>query len=138
MNAAAEVSSFGTEKLSKLMLKFSIPCVLSLLVSALYNHRRSDLYRQQRAEYARQRGHGRRFPVFHHRAGFCLVLRRRLRRISEYLSGQKDMQSADKAIGTRRHGHAADQPAADRGGIPAQSAAADAVRRFGKQPRDGD
>ena len=37
MNAAAEVSSFGTEKLSKLMLKFSIPCVLSLLVSALYN-----------------------------------------------------------------------------------------------------
>ena len=37
MNTAAEVSSFGTEKLSKLMLKFSIPCVLSLLVSALYN-----------------------------------------------------------------------------------------------------
>ena len=34
----AENSQFlGTEKLSKLMLKFSIPCVLSLLVSALYN-----------------------------------------------------------------------------------------------------
>lgn len=27
----------GTEKISKLMLKFCIPCVLSLLVSALYN-----------------------------------------------------------------------------------------------------
>ena len=27
----------GEEKISKLMLKFSIPCVLSLLVSALYN-----------------------------------------------------------------------------------------------------
>lgn len=27
----------GTEKISKLMVKFSIPCVLSLLVSALYN-----------------------------------------------------------------------------------------------------
>lgn len=27
----------GTEKISKLMLKFSIPCILSLLVSALYN-----------------------------------------------------------------------------------------------------
>ena len=34
---AAESSSLGTEKLSKLMLKYSIPCVLSLLVSALYN-----------------------------------------------------------------------------------------------------
>ena len=27
----------GKEKISKLMLKFCIPCVLSLLVSALYN-----------------------------------------------------------------------------------------------------
>lgn len=27
----------GKERISKLMLKFSIPCVLSLLVSALYN-----------------------------------------------------------------------------------------------------
>lgn len=33
-----EQSNFlGTEKIPKLMLKFSIPCVLSLLVSALYN-----------------------------------------------------------------------------------------------------
>ncbi len=33
-----EQSDFlGTEKISKLMLKFCIPCVLSLLVSALYN-----------------------------------------------------------------------------------------------------
>lgn len=33
-----EQSKFlGTEKISKLMLKFCIPCVLSLLVSALYN-----------------------------------------------------------------------------------------------------
>ncbi len=27
----------GTEKMSKLIIKFSIPCILSLLVSALYN-----------------------------------------------------------------------------------------------------
>ena len=33
-----ESSKFlGTEKISRLMLKFSLPCVLSLLVSALYN-----------------------------------------------------------------------------------------------------
>ena len=33
-----EQSSFlGREKLGKLMLKYSVPCVISLLVAALYN-----------------------------------------------------------------------------------------------------
>ncbi len=32
-----QTNFLGAEKISKLMLKFSIPCVLSLLVSALYN-----------------------------------------------------------------------------------------------------
>ncbi len=27
----------GTEKISKLLLKFAIPCILSLLISSLYN-----------------------------------------------------------------------------------------------------
>lgn len=27
----------GEEKISKLLVKFSIPCILSLLISALYN-----------------------------------------------------------------------------------------------------
>lgn len=27
----------GEEKISKLLIKFSIPCILSLLISALYN-----------------------------------------------------------------------------------------------------
>ena len=27
----------GTEKISKLLFKFSIPCILSLLISSLYN-----------------------------------------------------------------------------------------------------
>ena len=27
----------GTEKISKLMFKFSVPCILSLLIGALYN-----------------------------------------------------------------------------------------------------
>lgn len=37
MNTMDENCFLGEEKISKLMLKFSIPCVLSLLVSALYN-----------------------------------------------------------------------------------------------------
>lgn len=37
MNENQTSQILGKEKISKLMLKFSIPCVLSLLVSALYN-----------------------------------------------------------------------------------------------------
>lgn len=37
MEKKEQINFFGTEKIPKLMLKFCIPCVLSLLVSALYN-----------------------------------------------------------------------------------------------------
>lgn len=37
MNSNEQINYLGKEKIPKLMLKFSIPCILSLLVSALYN-----------------------------------------------------------------------------------------------------
>ena len=37
MEQAEKNRFLGEEKLTKLMLKFSIPCILSLLISALYN-----------------------------------------------------------------------------------------------------
>ena len=37
MEEQEKTNFLGTEKIGKLMLKFCIPCVLSLLVSALYN-----------------------------------------------------------------------------------------------------
>lgn len=37
MKKQENIISFGEEKISKLMLKFSIPCILSQLVSSLYN-----------------------------------------------------------------------------------------------------
>lgn len=37
MDETSSGQFLGTEKLSRLMVKFSVPCVLSLLVSALYN-----------------------------------------------------------------------------------------------------
>lgn len=138
MNAAAEVSSFGTEKLSKLMLKFSIPCVLSLLVSALYNIVDQIFIGNSELSTLGNAATGVVFPFFIIAQAFAWCFGDGCAAYLNICLGKKDMQSADKAIGTRRHGHAADQPAADRGGIPAQSAAADAVRRFGKQPRDGD
>ena len=37
MNQSENSQFLGIEKIGKLMLKFSVPCMLSLLVSALYN-----------------------------------------------------------------------------------------------------
>ena len=37
MDQSETCQFLGTEKIGRLMLKFSVPCVLSLLVSALYN-----------------------------------------------------------------------------------------------------
>ena len=37
MKSNQQINYLGEEKIPKLMLKFSIPCILSLLVSALYN-----------------------------------------------------------------------------------------------------
>ena len=37
MNQQSGSRYLGEEKISKLMLKFSIPCILSQLVSSLYN-----------------------------------------------------------------------------------------------------
>ncbi len=37
MQSIKQINYLGEEKIPKLMLKFSIPCILSLLVSALYN-----------------------------------------------------------------------------------------------------
>ena len=37
MDKKQEIQMLGQEKISKLLLKFSIPCVMGLLIGALYN-----------------------------------------------------------------------------------------------------
>ena len=37
MSQVQGFAAFGEEKINKLMMKFSIPCIMSLIVSALYN-----------------------------------------------------------------------------------------------------
>ena len=37
MDQKQEIQALGHEKISKLLVKFSIPCVMGLLISALYN-----------------------------------------------------------------------------------------------------
>lgn len=100
MNAAAEVSSFGTEKLSKLMLKFSIPCVLSLLVSALYNIVDQIFIGNSEPSTLGNAATGVVFPFFIIAQAFAWCFGDGCAAYLNICLGKKDMQSADKAIGT--------------------------------------
>ena len=100
MNAAAEVSSFGTEKLSKLMLKFSIPCVLSLLVSALYNIVDQLFIGNSELSTLGNAATGVVFPFFIIAQAFAWCFGDGCAAYLNICLGKKDMQSADKAIGT--------------------------------------
>lgn len=137
MNAAAEVSSFGTEKLSKLMLKFSIPCVLSLLVSALYNIVDQIFIGNSELSTLGNAATGVVFPFFIIAQAFAWCFGDGCAAYLNICLGKKDMQSADKAIGTGVTVTLLHQPVLSRWDTRL-NAAADAVRRFGKQPRDGD
>lgn len=100
MNTAAEVSSFGTEKLSKLMLKFSIPCVLSLLVSALYNIVDQIFIGNSELSTLGNAATGVVFPFFIIVQAFAWCFGDGCAAYLNICLGKKDMQSADKAIGT--------------------------------------
>ena len=100
MKAAAEVSSFGTEKLSKLMLKFSIPCVLSLLVSALYNIVDQIFIGNSELSTLGNAATGVVFPFFIIAQAFAWCFGDGCAAYLNICLGKKDMQSADKAIGT--------------------------------------
>lgn len=100
MNTAAEVSSFGTEKLSKLMLKFSIPCVLSLLVSALYNIVDQIFIGNSELSTLGNAATGVVFPFFIIAQAFACCFGDGCAAYLNICLGKKDMQSADKAIGT--------------------------------------
>ena len=71
-------AELGEGKLFKLMIKFSVPCVLSLLVSALYNIV-DQIFIGHSA--AGDLGDGRGFSRIYNRAGVCVVDGRRVRRV---------------------------------------------------------
>ena len=78
-------NELGEAKISKLLLKFSLPCILSLLISALYNIVDQIFIGNSELGYLDRR----RLSHHDYRAGLRLVLRGRLRGVPQPLSGQK-------------------------------------------------
>lgn len=89
-----------TEKLTKLMVKFSIPCVLSLLVSALYNIVDQIFIGNSELSTLGNAATGVVFPIFIIAQAFAWCFGDGCAAYLNICQGKNDAQNAHKAIGT--------------------------------------
>ncbi|MDE7463389.1 MAG: cytidylate kinase family protein [Clostridiales bacterium] len=90
----------GEGKLGKLMLRFSIPCVLSLLVSALYNIVDQIFVGNSELSVLGNAATGVVFPIFIIAQAFAWWLGDGCAAYLNICQGRKNAQNAHKAIGT--------------------------------------
>lgn len=100
MNPSENSQFLGTEKIGKLMLKFSVPCVLSLLVSALYNIVDQIFIGNSELSALGNAATGVVFPIFIIAQTFAWCFGDGCAAYLNICQGKKDTQSAPKAIGT--------------------------------------
>lgn len=90
----------GEEKLSKLMLKFCIPCVLSLVVSALYNIVDQIFIGNSELSVLGNAATGVVFPIFIIAQAFAWWIGDGCAAYLNICQGRKNSQNAHRAIGT--------------------------------------
>jgi len=90
----------GTEKIARLMLKFSLPCVLSLLVSALYNVVDQIFIGNSELSTLGNAATGVVFPVFVIAQAFAWCIGDGCAAHLNICQGKNDMRTAPGAIGT--------------------------------------
>ena len=90
----------GKEKISKLMLKFSIPCVLSLLVSALYNIVDQIFVGNSELSALGNAATGVVFPIFIIAQAFAWCFGDGCAAYLNICQGKRDTKNATQAIGT--------------------------------------
>ncbi|MGN0806597.1 MAG: MATE family efflux transporter [Candidatus Coproplasma sp.] len=100
MNQTDNGQFLGNERLGKLMLKFSIPCVLSLLVSALYNIVDQIFIGNSELSALGNAATGVVFPIFIIAQAFAWCFGDGCAAYLNICQGRKDTQSAHKAVGT--------------------------------------
>lgn len=90
----------GTEKIPKLMLKFSIPCVLSLLISALYNIVDQIFIGNSELSALGNAATGVVFPIFIIAQAFAWCFGDGCAAYLNICQGKKDTENAHRSIGT--------------------------------------
>lgn len=95
-----DLSFLGKEKINKLMIKFSIPCVLSLLVSALYNIVDQVFIGNSELSALGNAATGAVFPIFIIAQAFAWCFGDGCAAYLSICQGKNDTENAHKAIGT--------------------------------------
>lgn len=94
------LSDLGEEKLSRLMLKFSIPCILSLLVSSLYNIVDQMFIGNSELSTLGNAATGVVFPIFIIAQAFAWCLGDGCAAYLNICQGKNDDENAHRAIGS--------------------------------------
>lgn len=100
MNKDQNSQLLGTEKISRLMVKFSIPCVLSLLVSALYNIVDQIFIGNSELSTLGNAAAGVVFPIFIIAQAFAWCFGDGCAAYMNICQGGNDPQRVHKAVGT--------------------------------------
>ena len=96
----AENKYLGEEKISKLLFKFSIPCVMALLISALYNIVDQIFIGNSELGYLGNAATGVSFPIICIVNAFAWCIGDGAASYLSICSGRKDTESAHKSVGT--------------------------------------
>ena len=99
MSNSQSSAYFGEEKINKLMLKFSIPCILSLLVSSLYNIVDQIFIGNSELSTLGNAATGVVFPVFIIAQAFAWCFGDGCAAFLNICQGKNDAEGAHKAIG---------------------------------------
>lgn len=100
MDPSQENRYLGEEKVIKLLLKFSIPCILSLLISALYNIIDQIFIGNSELGYLGNAATGVVFPILIITQAFAWWLGDGTAAYLSICQGKKDMENAHKCVGS--------------------------------------
>ena len=100
MNQKQEIQILGEEKIPRLLLKFSIPCVMGLLIGALYNIVDQIFIGNSKLGYLGNAATGVSFPIICIANAFAWCIGDGAASFLSICSGRKDTDLAHKCVGT--------------------------------------
>ena len=100
MDKQQEIQSLGQEKISKLLIRFSIPCVMGLLISALYNIVDQIFIGNSELGYLGNAATGVSFPAICIANAFAWCVGDGAASFLSICAGRKDSDRAHKCVGT--------------------------------------
>ena len=100
METKQEILALGQERISKLLLKFSVPCVMGLLISAFYNIVDQIFIGNSELGYLGNAATGVSFPVICIANAFAWCVGDGAASFLSICAGRKDADRAHKCVGT--------------------------------------